>query len=160
MVLVNNITVDLSALTATLLVTAFGSPVETFTYSQSTNQIVFSSRSPIIIAGTDFVILIAQFNLLQTAISTNFAPSLYSSTPFTEVQNAETNLTGSSQWNFYSVVGYSPTGRSVDYSAAHATNLVSLNNRQFNQTLNFPEWIYTLTAINHYNTSVRQFLNI
>jgi hypothetical protein len=160
MVLVNSLVVDLSALTATLTVTSSGNPVETFTYSSSTNQIVFSSRTLINIVATDFLTLIAQFNLLQTAILTNFAPSTYIANPFTEIENVETNLTGSNQWNFYSVVGYSPTGRNVDYSAVGASTTVNLNNRQFNQTLNFSEWIYVLQALNHYYLSVRQFFNI
>jgi|HubBroStandDraft_2_1064218.scaffolds.fasta_scaffold164017_1 hypothetical protein len=160
MALVNSIVIDLSALTATLTSTSSGNPVETLTYSQATNQIVFSSRSPTNILASDFLILVTQFNLLQTAILANFAPSTFEATPFTFVENVETNSTSNNQWQFYSAVGYSPTGRSVDYSALGSNSMVNLNNRQFNQTLNFPEWIYTLLAINHYRVSVGQFLNI
>jgi hypothetical protein len=160
MVLVNTLVVDLSGQTVTLTVTSAGSPVETITYTFSSNTLQFASRSLINISGTDFLTLMQQINLFQTAIIFNFNVNVITSTPFTEVQNIEDNITGTNQWEFYSVTGYSPTGRTLDYTALGSNATVNLNNRQFAVTVNFPEWTLMLQALNHFKGSVQQFLNI
>lgn len=155
---VNNIVIDLTANTATLTITNSSNAVETITYTQSSNQINFANRSPITISGIDFLNMLAQFVIFQQAILTNFSTSIFITTPFTEVQNVETNNT--STWNFYSVTGYSPTGRTVDYVATSSGSTVTLNNRQFSITQNFSEWVYLLQALNHYNASVKAFFSL
>lgn len=160
MALVNSIVIDLGAKTASLTSTSSGSPVETITYSFSSNQVTFNNRSLINILGTDFLTLIAQVNLLQAAILSNFPVIQYANVPFTEVQNVQTNLVSSNQWNYYCVTSYSPTGRIIDYSALGSNTTVNLNNRQFSMTINYPEWIYILQALNYYNVGVKSFFNL
>jgi hypothetical protein len=160
MALVNSIVIDLGGQTVTLTSTSSSNNVEVITYAASTNQITFASRSFINILGTDFLALIAQFNIFHAAILTNFSIILSATTPFTEVENVETNLTSSNEWNFYSIIGAIPEERTVDYSGLGSAVTVNLNNRIFNSTINFTEWVYLLTALNHYKGSVKAFFNL
>lgn len=153
---VSNIVIDLGAQTAVLTITNASNPVETITYTNSLNQISFAPRSLINISAADFLNYLSQFAIFQTAILFNF-PQYTGTTPFTFMENVETNNTGSNQWDFYSVVGYSPTGRTVDYACLGSNNTANLNNRQFTITLNFPEWLYLLQALNHFQASATAF---
>lgn len=157
---VSNIVIDLGAQTATLTITNASTPVETITYTNSSNTVSFASRSMINISGIDFLNYLAQFLIFQTAILNNFSANIFTTTPFTEVENVETNNVGGNSWNFYSVTSYSPTGRTVDYSALGSNQTVNINNRQFTITINFPEWVYLLGALNHYNASVKAFFSL
>lgn len=160
MALVNNIVIDLGASTATLTSTSSGNNVDTITYTNSTNQIVFSNRPLINISGVDFLIFLTQLTILQQAIFINFHTNVFLTTPFTEVQNIENNNIGGNTWDFYSVIGYAPLGRIVDYSCLGSNSTVNLKNRQFSLTANYPEWLSLLVALNHYSSSIKAFLGL
>jgi hypothetical protein len=157
---ISNIVIDLSSGTATLTITNASLPLETITFTSSTNQIVFANRSLINISSIDFLNCLSQFYIFQQAILNNFPQNIFLTSPFSEVQNAETNNAVGNSWNFYSVNGLSPIGRTVDYSALGANKTVNINNRQFPITLSFPEWIYLLQALVHYNASVKSFFSL
>lgn len=157
---VNNITIDLTANTAVLNITNGGNTVDNITYTQSSNNLVFSNRPLINISRIDFLNMLNQFIIFQQAILNNFSSNIFSTTPFTEVQNVETNNTGGNTWDFYSVNNYSPIGRTVDYSALGSNQTVNVKNRQFSITLSFPEWVYLLQALQHYNASVKVFFSL
>lgn len=157
---VNTIAIDLVAATATLTITNSSNVVDTITYTNSSNTINFVNRPLINISGTDFLNMLSQFIIFQQAILTNFSSNIFSTTPFTEVQNAETNNVGGNSWDFYSVNSYSPTGRTVDYSALGSNGTVNVKNRQFAITVNFSEWVHLLQGLLHYNASVKAFFSL
>jgi len=157
---VNNIVIDLVAGTAVLTITNSGNTVDIVTYTNSSNNLHFVNRPLINISGIDFLNMISQFFIFQQAILTNFSANIFSSSPFTEVQNVEINNISGNSWDFYSVNAYIPTGRTVDYSALSSNSTVNIKNRQFSITINFSEWVYLLQVLNHYNASLKYFFSL
>lgn len=157
---VNTIAIDLVTGTAILTITNSSNTVETITYTNSSKTLLFANRSLINISGSDFLNMLAQFIIFQQAILTNFSANIFSTMTFTEVQNIENNNTGGNTWDFYCVTSYSPTGRTLDYSALGSYGTVNVKNRQFATTINFAEWVYLLQALNHYNASVKAFFSL
>ena len=68
--LVTNIIIDLSAQTASLTITKDAIPIETINFAS--NQITFLERGDISISGTEFLDLLAQIEIFQTALLKNF----------------------------------------------------------------------------------------
>lgn len=158
MALVNVITIDLVAKTAVLTSTSAGNGVETITYTNSTNQITFSTRADIVISGADFINLIDQINIFQTAILFNFAPNAFATIPFGSCDNSEVHDIVNNNWNLACIYGASP--RAINYSGLGASKTVDLLARASPKIIDFPEWIYCLYALNHYRISIRNFFSI
>jgi hypothetical protein len=157
---VNNIVIDLVGRIATLTITNAGNPVDTITYTDSTQILSFANRSLINISGADFINYLLQFAVFQQAILYNFSPNINTTIPYTMTQFVENNNTGNSSWDFYGVCGYAPLGRVVDYSAMSSNSTVNVKNRQFTLTALFTEWLNLLTSLLHYQLSVRAFLHL
>lgn len=161
MALVNTILIDLSGQVGSLTSTSSSSPVETISYAVSTNQITFLERQSIVIAGADFLTLIIQMNIFQTALIANFSVNNFITTPYTVVTSTESNHSPTTPTcTLTSVIGAAPMEQVVSYSADSTTGNVTFNYRVFNQTINLPEWVNLLTILNHYRASVKSFLSL
>lgn len=158
MALVNTLTVDLSANTVTLTSTYLGNNVEVLTYSQSANTVVFSSRSSITVSGIDFLNFIAQIKLFQAAILLNFNANQFQTSPYTGVNINEVYVSFINQWECQ--ISIASAANFINHSASLGTQLVTLGNRSSQQILNFSEWIVVLSALNHYDISIKNYFGI
>lgn len=158
MALINVITVDLGSKTIVLNCTSAGNLVENITYNQSINQITFATRNDIVISGNDFIILTNQINIFQTAILFNFSPNINAYIPFNSCDNSENHDSVNNLWGLACIYGVSP--RAINYSAIGSNKTVDLLSRANSKNIEFPEWLYLLQALNHYRTSVINFLNL
>lgn len=155
MVLVITITVDLAAKTVILNSTSSGNLVENITYSQALNQVTFATRPDILISISDYMSLINQINIFQTAILFNFIPSVIATTPFGSCENLENHDSIANTWGLACIYGASP--RVINYSCSGSTKLVDLIALGSSKTIEFPEWLYLLPALNHYKFSLTNF---
>lgn len=158
MALVNTITIDLVAGSAVLNSTSSGSLVENISYSNVLNQITFASRSDIVISGVDFMTLINQINILQTAILFNFSPNVSATVPYGSLNVKESHDIINGKWTLACTYGASPSA--VNYSADLATITLDLQTRSGSKTLDFPEWIQLLSLLIQYRLSVRNFFSL
>ena len=158
MALVSNIVNDLSTGTSVLTITKTGNPVETLTYENSLKTITFSLRPTINITGVEFLDLIKQINIFQTSILFNFNTNINVSIPFSNVTSNENHDSLDVFWNFTFTVG--PNPRVANYSAENSTKTVDLLNRAQPKTIEFPEWIYFLSSLKHYQISFRNYFSI
>jgi hypothetical protein len=157
MSLVNVITVDLSANTATLTSTSGATAVETIEFVQSTGNITFSSRASIGLNLTDFNNLLSQTVLLQNAIITNFNPGNIFITPFNSFVSNEHYISFTNSWTLVCNESSDPTIVS-DYADKGAM-LITLASRPASITFPFSEWVMLLQSQKHYQTSVNNFFN-
>jgi len=153
MALVSLITIDLVTQTVTLTTTVSGNSVETIIYNDLNKQINFALRPLINISIKDFLDYIAQVNIFQQAIFFNFNPSIAETLPFGSCSNVENHDVGLNEWNLLCVYGALP--RVCNYSCNIGSQTVNLANRVNAKTIEFPEWIYFLQALNHYRASIK-----
>lgn len=158
MALVNNIIIDLVAQTGTLASTQSINVVETILYSAALNQITFALRPAISLSGSDFLNLVAQINIFNSAILFNFNVNPSATLPYGSVNNTETHDSVNNLWNEVCLIGATP--RVFSYSADKNTFLVNFTSRASAKTIEFPEWIDCLVCLKKYQLSVRNFFNI
>lgn len=154
MALVSNIVVDLVNKTIILSCSVDSNPVETITYDKATNTVTFDSRDDIIINFSDFLDFCNQVNIYQTSILFNF-PSIdvFSTTPFVQIMTNELHDPG--QWNLTISAHTDPT--LIEYEGTRSSQKLYMLPRAGSKTLEFPEWEYVLTQLNHYKLSIKGF---
>jgi hypothetical protein len=154
--LVTNIIIDLSAQTASLTITKDAIPIETINFAS--NQITFLERGDISISGTEFLDLLAQIEIFQTALLKNFPLNIFSTIPFNMISVQEINNSLDQIWSLIGLYGDLPNV--VEYNAISSSTTVSLAKRSPDKTIFFPEWTYLLFNLSHYRASVKAFLNL
>jgi hypothetical protein len=156
MALTNTLAIDLSANTIISTTLSGVSTVDILTYTQSTNTITFGSRSAISISATDFLQLLSNVFVFQTAILFNFKPNQNAAFPYTSVTITESNAT-----SHYDLTVQAGGGSPViNDSAILSGQTVQLSSRPAIHILNFPEWLQVYGELSRYQNSVRQFFGI
>lgn len=158
MTLNSNIVINLGNQTAVLTCSSDGFAVETLTYDNSNKTINFYKREPLTISGSEFISFGNQVNIFQTAILFNFSPLISDTTPFSQMIVNELHDLGPETWSL--VVSPHTDPNVCDYVATLSSLDVALNDRNPSQTIDFPEWIVFLAALNHYRLSVRNYLGL
>lgn len=158
MSLVNTILVDLSAGQVTLASTESGVAVETIQYSMSTGEITISARTAITISGTDFMTLLNQIVIFQTAIIYNFTPTTIYIVPFNSWVCNESYISFTNAWTL--VCNENGGSQFIDYYGTQSNGNVELITRAANLTIPFSEWVQLLVNLKHYQVSLSNFFGI
>lgn len=157
MALVNTLVVDL--VTQTIVLTSSNAGlVETITYSNALKQVTFAARAAINITGAEFIDLVSQINILQTAILFNFSNNINETVPFNSFNLLDSYDSGANTWNLVCLCGSVP--RVFNYSGIGSNSTVDFLARANSKTIEFPEWMKCLQAINSYRTEIRDFFNL
>ena len=154
MALVTTIVIDLLNSTGVLTVKDGVNFVETVTYS--VNSITFSSRPLISISVSDFLNLLNQINIFQTALIYNFSPVI-------QYLNSGSNCKEINDINLNTLdltCTYGNTPDAVNYTGTKSTQLIKLQNRANPKTLTYQYWIDLLSYLIHYSKSIKLFMNV
>lgn len=154
MALISNIVIDLAGQTAILTATVIGNSVELITYDNSSKLITFDARAGIIIDFSEFLSFCDQMNIFETALLFNF-PNIntFATIPFSQMIIDEEHVGG--QWDLTVTSGAVPLV--VEYEGTRSSTKLNMLERLASKTLEFPEWLYFLQALNHYRLSIKAF---
>lgn len=154
MALTSNIVLDSALSTIVLSASTGDGSVETITYDGTVNQITIDTRDSIIIDFTEFLSFCDQVNIFQTAILFRFSSvSILATQPFRQAIANELKTNGN--WNF---TFSGPTDPDIcQYEGTKSSSKLLMNARGMAKTLEFPEWVYFVQALNYYKLSIKGF---
>lgn len=156
MVLLSQIVVDTGAQTVVLSATVGGDSVETITFDNTTQELIFSSRPSLIINFSEFLSFSDQVNIFETAILFNFSTINAAATkPFNKNVSTEYHNLDAGNWNF--TVSTLSGDEIVSYEGTKSSLKLLMNTRSSDITLTFSEWILFLQEFNHYRLSIKAF---
>jgi hypothetical protein len=158
MSLVNTNVVDLAGGTVTFDSLSGVTAVENITYDQSSNNIVFSIIPGISLSGTDFITLLNQITIFQTAIVYNFSPGSAFITPFTSFVSNEHYISFTNAWSLTCNESSGPS--IISYYGTQSNSQIDISERANPITIPFSEWVVLLASLNHYRQSITAFFGI
>lgn len=154
MSLLNNISVDLGASTASIVSTISSTTIESITYTNSTQTITHNIIPGYTLTKNDFITLVNQIVAFQSAVTLNFQPSALI-LPFNSWIANEHYITFINSWSLTCSEVSGPTV--VQFLATPGTGIV-LSARAAAITIPYSEWLLLIANKIHYLNSVNSFM--